>query len=89
MCSRDGACLGDVSVSLLIVTVSTDSAKRRAAEKSAVTVKLALDMPLESIFKTELAPASVTIISWYPDGHPVLRLFNGRPSDVLFDALSF
>ncbi|HSV39545.1 MAG TPA: bifunctional RNase H/acid phosphatase [Nocardioidaceae bacterium] len=52
-------------------------------------VKLALDMPLESIFRTELAPASVTIISWYPDGHPVLRLFNGRPADVLASTLSF
>jgi broad specificity phosphatase PhoE len=52
-------------------------------------VKLALDMPLESIFKTELAPASVTIIAWYPDGHPVLRLFNGRPADVLVNGLSF
>jgi broad specificity phosphatase PhoE/ribonuclease HI len=52
-------------------------------------VKIALDMPLASIFKTELAPASVTIISWYPDGHPVLRLFNGRPADVFVSGLSF
>jgi len=51
-------------------------------------VKLALDMPLESLFKTELAPASVTVISWYPDGHPVLRLFNGRPGDMVVAGLS-
>lgn len=52
-------------------------------------VKIALDTPLDAIYKTELAPASVTIISWYPDGHPVLRLFNGRPADVLASNLSF
>ncbi len=52
-------------------------------------LKLALDMPLEGLFKTELAPASVTVIAWYPDGHPVLRLFNGRPGDVLGSDRSF
>ncbi|HET7691226.1 MAG TPA: bifunctional RNase H/acid phosphatase [Nocardioidaceae bacterium] len=52
-------------------------------------VKLALDLPMESIYKTELAPASVTIIAWYPDGHPVLKLFNGRPADVLTSNRSF
>lgn len=52
-------------------------------------LKLALDMPVESIFKTELAPAGVTIISWYPDGHPVVRLFNGRPGDVLSSQRSY
>ena len=52
-------------------------------------VKLALDMPVESIFRTELAPASVTIVAWYPDGRPVLRLFNGRRADVLMSELSF
>ena len=46
-------------------------------------VKLALDMPMESLYKTELAPAGVTVISWFPDGHPVLRLLNGRPSEVI------
>ena len=51
-------------------------------------VKLALDMPTESIFKTELAPASVTVISWYPDGTPVMRLFNGRPADFAIAGLS-
>jgi probable phosphoglycerate mutase len=52
-------------------------------------VKLALDLPFESLFKTELAPASATILSWYPDGHPVLRLLNGRPAEVFTEALTF
>ncbi len=51
-------------------------------------VKVALDMPTQSIFKTELAPASVTVISWFPDGRPVLRLFNGRPVDLVVSGLS-
>jgi probable phosphoglycerate mutase len=41
---------------------------------------LVLDMPLTSLFRTEVAPASVTVLSWYPDGRPVLRLLNGVPS---------
>lgn len=52
-------------------------------------LKLALDLPMEALFRTELAPASVTIIAWYPDGHPVLKLFNGRPADVLVSDRSF
>jgi ribonuclease H / adenosylcobalamin/alpha-ribazole phosphatase len=51
-------------------------------------VKQALDMPLESLFRTELAPASVTIISWYPDGNAVLRLLNGRPGEMVVAGLS-
>lgn len=39
-----------------------------------------LDMPMTSLFKTELSPASVTVLVWYPDGRSVLRLFNGQPT---------
>jgi probable phosphoglycerate mutase len=49
-----------------------------------VLVKLALDAPLESLFRMELAPASVTVISWYPDGQASMRMFNGRPMESAF-----
>lgn len=39
-----------------------------------------LEMPMSSLFRTEVSPASVTVLAWYPDGRPVLRLFNGQPT---------
>ena len=47
-------------------------------------VKLALDAPLEVVYRMELAPASVTVISWYEDGRASMRLFNARPTDAAF-----
>jgi probable phosphoglycerate mutase len=47
-------------------------------------VKLALDAPLEVVYRMELAPASVTVISWYEDGRASMRLFNARPMDASF-----
>ena len=44
----------------------------------------ALEMPLSSLFRTEISPASVTVIAWYPDGRAVVRLMNGQPSGELF-----
>ena len=49
-----------------------------------VLVKLALDAPLDALFRMELAPASVTVISWYPDGQASMRMFNGRPMESAF-----
>lgn len=49
-----------------------------------VLVRLALDAPLEALFRMELAPASVTVISWFPDGSASLRLFNARPMESAF-----
>ena len=49
-----------------------------------VLVKLALGAPLDSLFRMELAPASVTVISWYPDGQASMRMFNGRPLESAF-----
>jgi broad specificity phosphatase PhoE/ribonuclease HI len=40
---------------------------------------LVLDLPLGSLFRTEIAPASVTVLAWWPDGRSVVRLLNGRP----------
>jgi broad specificity phosphatase PhoE/ribonuclease HI len=42
-----------------------------------------LDMPLTALFRTEISPASVTVLSWYPDGRPVVRLLNGLPAGDL------
>ena len=49
-----------------------------------VLVKLALDAPLDALFRMELAPASVTVVSWYPDGQASMRMFNGRPMESAF-----
>ena len=40
---------------------------------------LVLELPLTSLFRTEIAPASVTVLAWWPDGRAVVRLLNGRP----------
>jgi len=32
----------------------------------------------------ELATASVTVISWFPDGGASMRLFNARPMETAF-----
>jgi probable phosphoglycerate mutase len=39
----------------------------------------ALGLPISAQFKLEISPASVTILSYYPDGSGVLRMFNGGP----------
>ncbi|AXT84616.1 bifunctional RNase H/acid phosphatase [Aeromicrobium sp. A1-2] len=42
-------------------------------------VRLALDAPMQVIYKMELAPASITTIQWWPDGAASLRNFNIVP----------
>ena len=49
-----------------------------------VLVKLALGAPLEAVYRMEMAPASVTVISWFADGNASLRLFNARPMETAF-----
>jgi len=49
-----------------------------------VLVRLALDAPLDALFRMELAPASVTVLSWYPDGQASMRMFNARPMEAAF-----
>jgi len=50
----------------------------------------ALDAPLDALYKMELSPASVTVISYYRGGYggnellASLRLFNARPTDAPF-----
>ncbi len=39
----------------------------------------ALDAPLEAVFKMELTPASVTVLTWYDDGRGSMRLYNALP----------
>ncbi len=38
-----------------------------------------LELPFEGAFRTEIMPASVTVLTWYPDGRGVVRLLNGLP----------
>ena len=39
----------------------------------------ALDAPLAAVFRMELTPASVTVVSYYPDGRASMRLYNALP----------
>jgi len=47
-----------------------------------VLVAHALGAPLESVYRMELAPASVTVLTFFPDGNAVLRMFNARPVEL-------
>ena len=47
-----------------------------------VLVAHALGAPLDSVMRMELAPASVTVLSFYADGLSSMRLFNGRPTEA-------
>ena len=47
-------------------------------------VRMALGAPLDSVYRMELAPASVTVISWFSDGTASMRMFNGRPMESAF-----
>jgi probable phosphoglycerate mutase len=44
----------------------------------------ALNAPLEAVYRMEMAPASVTVLSFFADGHASLRMFNARPTDAAF-----
>jgi broad specificity phosphatase PhoE/ribonuclease HI len=50
-------------------------------------VAQAMGAPLESVFRMELSPASVTVVAHYPDGKSSLRLYNAQPpsADVFVD----
>jgi probable phosphoglycerate mutase len=47
-------------------------------------VRMALGAPLDAVYKMELAPASVTVVSWFEDGTASLRMFNARPMESAF-----
>jgi ribonuclease H / adenosylcobalamin/alpha-ribazole phosphatase len=57
-----------------------------------VLVAHALSAPLEAVYRMELAPASVTVLSFFSDpstgsgrsAHASLRMFNARPTDAAF-----
>ena len=49
-----------------------------------VLVAHALGAPLESVYRMEMAPASVTVLSHFADGNAALRMFNARPTDAAF-----
>ncbi|MGA8255461.1 MAG: bifunctional RNase H/acid phosphatase [Nocardioides sp.] len=39
----------------------------------------ALDAPLEAVFRMELSPASITVLSYFADGRASMRLYNALP----------
>ena len=43
-----------------------------------------LELPFEGAFRTEIMPASVTVLTWYPDGRGVVRLLNGLPTTAAY-----
>ncbi len=43
-----------------------------------------LDLPMDGLFRTEVMPASVTVLTWYPDGRGVVRLLNGLPGTASY-----
>ena len=49
-----------------------------------VLVAHALGAPLESVYRMELAPGSVTVLSFYSDSNASLRMFNARPTEAAF-----
>ena len=55
-----------------------------------VLVAAAVDAPLEAVFRMELSPASVTVLSWYGD-RPSMRLYNALPpgSDAFSSAATW
>jgi probable phosphoglycerate mutase len=51
-------------------------------------IQSVLDLPFEAAFKTEIMPASVTVLTWYPDGRGVVRLLNGLPGPSAYVGIS-
>jgi probable phosphoglycerate mutase len=47
-----------------------------------VLVAHALGAPLDAVYRMELAPASVTVLSYFADGNASMRLFNARPPEA-------
>jgi probable phosphoglycerate mutase len=49
-----------------------------------VLVARALGAPLDSVHRMEMAPASVSVLSFFADGNAAMRMFNARPPDAAF-----
>jgi broad specificity phosphatase PhoE/ribonuclease HI len=49
-----------------------------------VLVARALGAPLESVYRMEMAPASVSVLSFFDDGNAAMRMFNARPPEAAF-----
>ena len=47
-----------------------------------------LELPMDGLFRTEVMPASVTVLTWYPDGRGVVRLLNGLPGTGAYVGVS-
>ncbi len=73
--ARDLMLLGHASRTVVVVTHLTPIK---------ALVQDVLDLPFEAAFKTEIMPASVTVLTWYPDGRGVVRLLNGLPAPAAY-----
>ncbi|HET7388570.1 MAG TPA: bifunctional RNase H/acid phosphatase [Nocardioidaceae bacterium] len=47
-----------------------------------VLVARVLGAPLDAVYRMEMAPASVTVLSFFADGSASMRMFNARPTDL-------
>ena len=47
-----------------------------------VLVARALGAPLQSVYRMEMAPASVSVLSYFDDGNAAMRMFNARPTEA-------
>lgn len=63
--------------------VQAHAGKRVVAVSHVTPIKLlarlAIGAPISSIYKMELSPASITTVTWWPDGNASLRNFNIVP----------
>ncbi len=50
-----------------------------------VLVAHALGAPLDAVYRMEMAPASVSVVSFFEDAHAALRMFNARPTDAILE----
>jgi broad specificity phosphatase PhoE/ribonuclease HI len=76
----------DARVSDTLTRLRTEHAGRTVVAVSHVTpIKLlarhALGAPIESIYRMELSPASLTTVTWWPDGNASLGAFNVVPEE--------
>jgi probable phosphoglycerate mutase len=63
--------LGDFAGQTVVVVSHVTPIKTLVAQ--------ALTAPLDAVFRMELSPASVSVVSWYDDGRASLRVYNALP----------
>jgi probable phosphoglycerate mutase len=51
-----------------------------------VLVARVLGAPLDAVHRMEMAPASVSVLSFFANGNAAMRMFNARPTEAAFRA---